>query len=136
LSACQPHASVNMLVNPATSIDLFHTASGVAFADLTIDGHRETWPVRSTRLRARLRRQYYEATGDAPSAEVVTLQALSRSCRFDLVDQSIVRWSEWIDEPDAFRFSVVPQDFPKQMAIAPGPLCCGSTHPRPLPKPR
>ena len=33
-----------------------------------IDGHRETWPVRSVRFRAWLRRQYYEATGEAPSA--------------------------------------------------------------------
>jgi hypothetical protein len=39
-------------------------------------------------------------------------------------------------EPDAFRFSVVPQDFAKQMAIAAGPLGCGSAHPRTLSKPR
>src|SRR5262249_21034636 len=42
--------------------DLFHTATGTAFADIKIDGHRETWPIRSKRFRAWLRRRYYQAT--------------------------------------------------------------------------
>jgi hypothetical protein len=50
---------------------LFHTASGTAFADIVTDGHRETWPVRSKRFRSWLRRRYYEATGDAPSAAAI-----------------------------------------------------------------
>ena len=58
-----------MLTNLAFSVELFHTADGTAFADLMIDGHRETWPVRSTRLRSWLRRKYYEATGDARGRE-------------------------------------------------------------------
>jgi hypothetical protein len=32
-----------------------------------IDGHRETWPLRSKRFQAWLRQQYYERTWDAPS---------------------------------------------------------------------
>ena len=43
--------------------ELFHTATGTAFADLLVDGHRETWPIRSKRFRGWLRRRYYEATG-------------------------------------------------------------------------
>jgi hypothetical protein len=31
--------------------EVFHTASGVAFADFITDGHRETWPIRSKRFR-------------------------------------------------------------------------------------
>ena len=27
--------------------ELFHTPSGVAFADFITEGHRETWPIRS-----------------------------------------------------------------------------------------
>src|SRR6266699_2044048 len=57
-----------MLTDVAVSAELFHTADGTAFADLMIDGHRETWPVRSLRLRSWLRRKYYEATGAAPGA--------------------------------------------------------------------
>ena len=31
--------------------EVFHSASGVAFADFTTDDHRETWPIRSKRFR-------------------------------------------------------------------------------------
>jgi hypothetical protein len=43
--------------------ELFHTPSGVAFADFITEGHRETWPIRSKRFRTWLRRCYYHATG-------------------------------------------------------------------------
>ena len=58
-----------MLTDLAASAELFHTADGTAFADLMIDGHRETWPVRSIRMRSWLRRKYYEATGAAAARE-------------------------------------------------------------------
>ena len=51
--------------------ELFHTASGVAFADFITEGHRETWPIRSKRFRTWLRRCYYQATGAAPSATAI-----------------------------------------------------------------
>jgi hypothetical protein len=57
-----------MLLELATAADLFHTADGTAYADLPIDGHRETWPLRSPRFRAWLRRLCYKATGEALSA--------------------------------------------------------------------
>jgi hypothetical protein len=40
--------------------ELFHTATGIAYADLLIDGHRESWPIRSKRFRGWLRRRHYE----------------------------------------------------------------------------
>jgi hypothetical protein len=43
-----------------------------AFADLTIDGHREICPLRSKRFQAWLRQQYYERTWDAPSPAALT----------------------------------------------------------------
>jgi hypothetical protein len=49
-----------MLTQIAACEDLFHTATGIAFADLLVDGHRETWPIRSKRFRGWLRRRYYE----------------------------------------------------------------------------
>jgi hypothetical protein len=51
--------------------ELFHTPSGVAFADFITGGHRETWPIRIKRFRTWLRRCYYHATGSAPSAAVI-----------------------------------------------------------------
>ena len=70
-AARHPVTTANMLTNLAVSAELFHT-DGTAFADLMIDGHRETWPVRSLRLRSWLRRKYYEATGAAPGAGAIS----------------------------------------------------------------
>ena len=44
-----------MLTQIAACSDLFHTATGTAYADLLVDGHRETWPIRSKRFRGWLR---------------------------------------------------------------------------------
>ena len=60
-----------MLTDLADSAELFHTADGTAFVALMIDGHRETWPIRSARFRTWLRHRYYEATGFPPSAGAI-----------------------------------------------------------------
>jgi len=57
-----------MLIDMSLCEELFHTAAGTAFADILVDGHRETWPIRSKRFRGWLRRCYYQTTGDAASA--------------------------------------------------------------------
>ena len=75
----------------ADSAELFHTATGTAYADLAIDGHRETWPVRSPRFRAWLRRRYYEATGDALSAAALNaaLNLLEARAQFDGPERTV-----------------------------------------------
>jgi hypothetical protein len=74
-----------MLIELAASAELFHTPNSTAFADLMIDGHRETWPIRSIRFRSWLRRRYYEATGGAPSPAALrsALDALEARAQFD-----------------------------------------------------
>jgi hypothetical protein len=52
----------DVLLKVATAARLFHASDGTGFADLVIDGHRETWRLRSTRFGAWLRQQYYERT--------------------------------------------------------------------------
>ena len=68
-----------MLIDLAATAEVFHTPTGIAYADLTIDGHRETWPVRGPRVRAWLRRGYYEATRNVPSTQVPRLCRGGRS---------------------------------------------------------
>src|SRR3954454_10042204 len=65
--------------------ELFHTAAGTAYADLVIDRHRETWPIRSRRFRAFLRRSYYRPSGAAAIASVIngTLDQLEARAQFD-----------------------------------------------------
>jgi hypothetical protein len=55
--------------------ELFHTPSGVAFADFITEGNRETWPIRSKRFRTWLRRCYYHATESAPSGHPVSARS-------------------------------------------------------------
>jgi hypothetical protein len=74
-----------MLTDLAASAELFHSAEGTAFADLMVEGHRETWPVRSIRMRSWLRRKYYEATGAAAAAGAISsaLDLLEARAQFD-----------------------------------------------------
>ena len=71
--------------------ELFHTASGIAFADFVNNGHRETWPVRSKRFRTWLRRCYYQATGLAANAAAIgsALDLLEARAQFDAPEREI-----------------------------------------------
>ena len=71
--------------------ELFHTASGIAYADFISDGHRETWPIRSKRFRIWLRRCYYHATGAAAGAAVIgsALDLLEARAQFDAPERTV-----------------------------------------------
>src|SRR3989454_6007657 len=80
-----------MLIDTALCEELFHTATGTAFADIVVDGHRETWQIRSKRFRGWLRRRYYQATGDAASAAEVrsALDLLEARAQFDGPERAV-----------------------------------------------
>jgi hypothetical protein len=71
--------------------ELFHTASGLAFADFITDGHRESWPIRSKRFRNWLRRCYYQATGSAAGAAPIrsALDLLEARAQFDAPERTV-----------------------------------------------
>ena len=52
----------DILVSLAADADLFHAADGTSYADLEINGHRESWPIRSKGFKRWLARQFFEAT--------------------------------------------------------------------------
>jgi hypothetical protein len=86
-----------MLTQIAACEELFHTAAGTAFADLLVDGHRETWPIRSQRFRTWLRRCHYEATGTAASSAAINsaLDLFEAKAQFDGPERPIhVRLAE------------------------------------------
>lgn len=70
---------------------LFHTAADTAFADIFVNQHRETWPVRSKRFRNWLQRCHYEATGEAASAAAIrsALDLLEARAKFDGPERAI-----------------------------------------------
>src|SRR5262245_48778314 len=81
----------HMLNDRTLCEELFHTASGVAYADFITDGHRETWPIRSKRFRIWLRRCYYQATGTAAGAAAIgsALDLLEARAQFDAPERAV-----------------------------------------------
>ena len=53
-------------------VDLYHSADDTAYADVMIEGHRETYPVKSRQFQNYLRRQYFLITKSAPGAEALS----------------------------------------------------------------
>src|SRR5271166_589808 len=80
-----------MLIDIRLCEELFHTAAGTAFTDVLINGHRETWPIRSKRFRGLLRRRYYQATGEAASAAQIrsALDLLETRAQFDGPERAV-----------------------------------------------
>src|SRR4051794_2110531 len=80
-----------MLTSIVPPVELFHTACGKAFADLLIEGHRETWPIRGQRFRSWLRRQYYELTGEAASSAQIraALDLFEARAHFDAPERAV-----------------------------------------------
>ncbi len=74
-----------ILVDLVSAAELFHTADGTGYADLEVNGHRETWPVRGNGFRLWLTRRYYEVTGGAPNSEALksALGVVEARAKFD-----------------------------------------------------
>jgi hypothetical protein len=79
-----------MLAN-ADGVESFHTAGGTAFADLLINGNRETWPIRSKRFKTWLRHCHYKATGAAASAATIrsALDLFEARAQFDGSERAV-----------------------------------------------
>jgi hypothetical protein len=73
------------------AVSLFHTATGVAYADIEFDQHRETWPIRGKQFRAWLRRRHYERTGEAMGLATIRsiLDLLEARAQFDAPERAI-----------------------------------------------
>ena len=77
------HADI--LIELAQTAGLFHTPDGIGFADLEINGHRETWPIRGKSFRRWLARRFFEATGGAAGSEALlsALNVIEAKAHFD-----------------------------------------------------
>ena len=75
----------DILIHLAQSADLFHDPDGIGYADLDINGHRETWPIRSKGFKEWLSRRYFETTGGAPNSEAYqsALNVIEAKAHFD-----------------------------------------------------
>jgi hypothetical protein len=81
----------DILIGLAQSAELFHSPDRTGFADLDVDGHRETWPIRSKGFRRWLTRRFYDATQGAPSSEALTsaLNVIEAKAHFDAPEREV-----------------------------------------------
>ena len=75
----------DLLIELAQEAELFHSPDATAFADLQVNGHRETWPARAKGFRRWLTPRFFEATGGAPNSEALqsALNVIEAKAHFD-----------------------------------------------------
>ena len=81
----------DILIDLAQSAELFHAPDGTGFADLDINGHRETWPIRSKGFRRWLARSFFDATGGAPNSDALqsALNVIEAKAHFDSPERTV-----------------------------------------------
>lgn len=78
-------SQATVLVELASRADYFHTSEGEAYASVEINGHLETWPLKSRGFRDWLMRRFYEEEKKSPSSQGFqdALGVLYGRARFD-----------------------------------------------------
>ena len=81
----------DILIDLAQTAELFHTPDCTGYADLDINGHRETWPIRAKGFRRWLARRFFEATQGAPSSEALqsALNVIEAKAHFDAPERIV-----------------------------------------------
>ena len=79
------------LLNLASDVELFHTTDDVAYGDIDVDGHRETWPIQRNGFKSWLRHRYYEETQGAPNSEAMqsALNTIEARAHFDFPQHDV-----------------------------------------------
>jgi len=79
------------LIGYVDDAELFHTPDGEAHATLTVNGHKETWPLKSKRFKQWLLRRFYKELGKAPSAQALTdaLATIAARAIFDGPEKTV-----------------------------------------------
>lgn len=81
----------DILIDLTQTAELFHTPDGAGFADLDVNCHRETWPIRAKGFRRWLARRFFEETGGAPSSEALqsALNVIEAKAHFDAPERQV-----------------------------------------------
>lgn len=67
----KPSAATRLVALATGHAELFHAPDSVAYATLDLDGHSETWPIRSKRFRSWLACAFYDDEERAPGAQAL-----------------------------------------------------------------
>ena len=79
----KPKSQASVLVEVTQDAEFFHTSDGDTYATLPVNGHRETWALKSRGFRDWLSKRYYESEGSIPNSQATqdalnTLQGVAR----------------------------------------------------------
>lgn len=81
----------DILINLAEAAQTFHTLDGTAYADIEVNGHRETWSIRAKGFRRWLTQRYFHATQGAPSSEALqsALNVIEAKAHFEAAEKEV-----------------------------------------------
>jgi hypothetical protein len=84
-------SQATVLIELANKAEFFHTSEGEAYASVDINGHLETWPLKSRGFRDWLTRRFYEVESKSPSTQGFqdALGVLYARARFDGVTREV-----------------------------------------------
>jgi hypothetical protein len=81
----------DVLIELASSVELFHDRDDVGYARFDVNGHKENWPIRSKGLKRWLARAFYESTQSAPNSEAMSaaMGVLEARAQFDAPEHDV-----------------------------------------------
>ena len=90
-SGGRAQTQADILLRLSQAVDLFHVSDGTGYADLDINGHRETWPVRSKGFTRWLARAFFDETNGAPNSEALqsALNVIEAKAHFDAAERVV-----------------------------------------------
>ena len=65
-------SQATVAANMAAEWDLWHTPSKESYATIVVDGHKETWPIRSQTFKRFLAKQFFDEHGKAMNSEALS----------------------------------------------------------------
>jgi hypothetical protein len=81
----------DILIELASSAELFHDRDDVGYARFDVNGHHENWPIRSKGFKRWLARGFYDSTQSAPSSEAMSsaMGVLEARAQFDAPEHDV-----------------------------------------------
>jgi hypothetical protein len=80
-----------LLIELAQDAVLFHTPDGTGFADIDVNGHRETWVIRSKGFKRWLTRSFFKKFEGAPNSDALqsALNVIEAKAHFDALERTV-----------------------------------------------
>jgi hypothetical protein len=81
----------DILIGLSEEVELFHSPERTGFADVEINGNRETWRLRSREFKQWTARRFFEETESAPNSEALhsALNVIEARANFDAPERNV-----------------------------------------------